>query len=81
MSVAFFFFPEEGPPFLDMLFFFWGLRRVLVVAHGFFVEACGIFLLRRAGFSLVVACRFSLSSCGAQVPELVGSVVCSTRAL
>ena len=38
-------------------------------------------LLWRVGFSLVVACRFSLSSCGTQVPQHVGSVVCSTRAL
>ena len=34
-----------------------------------------------AGFSLVVACRFSLSSCGARAPGRVGSVVCGTRAL
>ena len=37
--------------------------------------------LRRTGFSLVVACGFSLSSCGARVPEHVGSVVCGTGAL
>ena len=29
----------------------------------------------RAGFSLVVACGFSLFSCGAWAPERVGSVV------
>ena len=34
-----------------------------------------------AGFSLVVACGFSLSSCGAWTPERVGSVVCSMQAL
>ena len=33
------------------------------------------------GFSLVVACGFSLSSYGAWVPEHVGSVVCNMRAL
>ena len=50
--------------------------------------------LQRAGFSLVVACGFSLlqlwragsrarglCSCGAQVPDCVGSVVCGTWAL
>ena len=37
--------------------------------------------LRRLGFSLVVACGFSLFSCGARAPGRVGSVVCSTRAL
>ena len=31
--------------------------------------------LRHAGFSLVVVCRFSLSSCGTEAPEHVGSVV------
>ena len=33
------------------------------------------------GFSLVVACGFSLSSCGVQAPERVGSVVCGMQAL
>ena len=37
--------------------------------------------LRCAGFSLVVACGFSLSSCSAQTPGRVGSVVCGTQAL
>ena len=37
--------------------------------------------LQHAGFSLVEACRFSLSSCGARVPEQVGFVVCAMRAL
>ena len=70
-----------------LIFFFW-LRWVLVAARGIFVEAWGIFLLqctgsslRHAGFSLVVACGFSLSSCGAQAPGHVGSVVCGTQAL
>ena len=52
-------------------YFFW-LRRVLVAAHGIFVEACGIFSLRRAvcsGFSLVAALRL-LSSCGVRVFSL-----------
>ena len=31
--------------------------------------------LRHAGFSLVVACGFSLSSCGAWAPAHVGSLV------
>ena len=44
-----------------------------VVAHGLFVAALG--------FSLVVACRFSLSSCDAWGPEHLESVVCGTRAL
>ena len=30
-------------------------------------------LLGHAGFSLVVVCGFSLSSCGARVPERMGS--------
>ena len=34
-----------------------------------------------AGLSLVVACGFSLCSCGARAPGRVGSVVCSTQAL
>ena len=38
-------------------------------------------LLRCTGFSLVVACGFSLSSCGVQAPGHVGSVVCGTQAL
>ena len=43
---------------------------------------CGMpdLLLQHVGFSLVVACGFSLSSCGAQAPECVGSVVCSMHA-
>ena len=43
---------------------------------------CAGCLLRRAGFSLAVACRFFLfSSCGSQAPGHVGSVVCGTQAL
>ena len=66
------------------IYLFW-LLRVLAVAHGVFIEACGIFRcggssLWHAGFSLVAACGFSLSSCGAWAPERVGSVVCSTWA-
>ena len=34
-----------------------------------------------ASFSLVVACGFSLSSCGPQAPGYMGSVVCGTQAL
>ena len=37
--------------------------------------------LQCVGFSLVVVREFSLSSCGAQAPERVGSVVCGTQAL
>ena len=33
-----------------------------------------------SGFSLVVACGFSLSGCGTWAPEHVGSAVCSMRA-
>ena len=40
-----------------------------------------LLLLRRVGFSLVVVCGFSLSSCGAWAPEYVDSVVCGTQAL
>ena len=36
---------------------------------------CSSSSLWHAGFSLVVVCGFSLSSCGAQAPEHVGSVV------
>ena len=42
---------------------------------------CDVWASLCAGFSLVVVCRFSLSSCGAWAPEHVGSVVCSTWAL
>ena len=41
------------------------------VAHGLFIVVRGLF---------VVVCGL-LSSCSVQVPEHVGSVVCSTRAL
>ena len=62
--------------FKDLFIIYFWLCRVLVAARGMFVEACGWDLsLRRAGFSLVTACGFSLSSCGVQVPEHVGSVV------
>ena len=36
--------------------------------------------LWHAGFSLVVACGFSLSSCGTRAAEHVGSVACGVRA-
>ena len=64
----------------NKFFFFW-LHWVLVVACRVFVEACRIFccsmssLLWHTGFSLVVACGFSLSSCGMWAPGHVGSVV------
>ena len=58
---------------------------MLVVAHGIFTEDLSLqragCSLRRAGFSPVVACRFSLSSCDEQASGHVGSVACSTRAL
>ena len=38
-------------------------------------------LMQGAGFSLVLACGFSLSSCGWWGPEHMGSVVCSMQAL
>ena len=67
--------------FFLSFFIFW-LPRVLVMVHGIFAEACGIFccstwdlLLQCTDFSLVVACRFSLSSCGARAPARMGSVV------
>ena len=37
--------------------------------------------LQHTGFSLVVACGFSLSSCGAQAPGHMGSVVCGMQSL
>ena len=40
--------------------FFW-LRQVLVAVHGIFIGHAGSSLWR-AGFSLVVACRFAFSS-------------------
>ena len=47
-------------PFLYLFIYLW-LRRVLVVACGIFIEACGIFRCGvRASLSLVVACGFSL---------------------
>ena len=73
--------------FIDFLFIFFWLCWVLAAAHGIFVEACGIFRcstgssLWGTAFSLVVACGFSLSSCGTQAPGRVVSVVCSTQAL
>ena len=62
----------EGPfVFLAALDLSWGMRDLW----------CARSSLWRTGFSLVVACGFSLSSCGAWAPECVGSVVCGTRAL
>ena len=55
----------------------WGLRRGM---QDLLLRREGS-RLRCAGFSLVVACGFSLSSCGAQGPECMGSVVSSTWAL
>ena len=49
--------------FFKKMFLFFQLRRVLVAAHGIFVEACGIFSSRHtvcSSFSLVVASGFSL---------------------
>ena len=60
-------------------FFFW-LRWVFVVACRIFIAASVIFLLQRAGFSLVMVCRFSLSSCGVWAPEHMDSVVVVHRA-
>ena len=65
--------------------FFW-LHQVLVVVQGVFVEVSRIFRcsagssLWCTGFSLAVACGFSLSSCGAWAPGRVGFVVCGTQA-
>ena len=52
--------------FVEVIFV--AARGIFVEARGIFVEACGIFRcvawasLRCVGFSLVVACGFSLSS-------------------
>ena len=47
---------------------------------GSFVAVCGLFVaLRCVGFSLVVVCGFSLSSCDVRAPERVGSVVAGHR--
>ena len=50
---------------------------VLGLSCGMQDLCCGTrdLLLQCAGFSLVVACGFSLSSCGAWAPEHVDSVV------
>ena len=53
----------------------WDLRLGmwdLLLWHGLFFVSC-------PGFSLVVVCGFSLSSCGAQAPGRVGSVVVAHR--
>ena len=77
------------------LFYLFLLRRVLVAAHGIFVEACRIFLCgTRASLQLWRAGFFSLHqlwhagsrvrglcSCGARGPEHMGSLVCGSRAL
>ena len=57
----------------SFIYYFWQ-RWVLVVARRIFCCGAGS-SLRGAGFSLVVVCGFSLSSCGAWAPEHVGSVV------
>ena len=84
-----FFFKEFLVAFLKIfilfiyLIYFFGCVGSLVEACGVFIEACGIFhcgvgsSLWHAGFSLVVACRFSLSSCGTRAPGRMGG----TRAL
>ena len=59
--------------FFFFLIYFW-LHWVSVAARGIFVEACG--LLSSCGVRV-----FLFSSCGARVPEHVGSVVCGTWAL
>ena len=52
-----------------------GTWESFIVGCGLFVAACGLLFL------LAVVCGFSLSSCDAQAPERVDSVVCSMQAL
>ena len=56
----------------------WGMRDLF---HYATPSAQVSLQLRCTGFSLVVACGFSLSSWGARAPGRVGSVVCGTQAL
>ena len=60
--------------YIFIFFYFFWLRWVLVAAYGMFHCGAGSSLWRM-GFSLVVACGFSLSSCGAWAPGCMGSVV------
>ena len=57
-----------------LIFFFFWLHRVLVEACGIF-RCCAGSSLWHTGFSLVVAAGFLFSSCGAQAPGCMGSVV------
>ena len=47
----------------------------------FFLLQCLGSSLPCSGFSLVVACGISLSSCGTWTPGCMGSVVCGTQAV
>ena len=59
----------------------WGMWDLSLWRTGSSLQ-CTDSLSRCTGFSLVAACGFFLfSSCGAQAPGRVGSVVCSTQAL
>ena len=66
--------------FLIFFFFFGCVGSWLRHAGSFSLWCMGSFL-RCVGFSLVVVCEFSLSSCGVWAPECMGSVVCNTRTL
>ena len=66
--------------YLFFFFLFFWPCWVLVVACEIFRCDTGSSLWC-AGFSLVAACGFSLSSCGAPARERMGSVVCGMRAL
>ena len=70
--------------FLKLINFFGCIRSQLrhvgsfVVAWAFHCGTRVSLQLWHVGFSLVVVCRFSLSSCGTWAPGHVGSVVCGT---
>ena len=64
---------------VEIVFFFIFYLFIYFISFSFSFGCVGS-SLQHAGFSLVVACGFSLSSCLMQAPERVGSVVCGTQA-
>ena len=65
--------------FIYLFYFYFGLHRVLIAAHGGSSLRHAGSSLWCADFSLVAACGFSLSSCGAQAPGHMASVVVVRR--
>ena len=75
---------HQGSPnnlFLICIYYFLYLFSLLFFGCSGSQLWCTGSLLRRAGFSLVPAHGFSLSSCGTWAPGRMGSVVCGTWAL